>query len=107
MSVILGKTLLSPYTSNYKNQKDKFVRVRGIALLFEAIHEESGSYMFPINWTNEHISVTVYDPTIFSGAERETFEVLEKLHIMWVKYLFRYEMDYHMLISFLGKVFLS
>lgn len=43
-----GWPIISPYTSNYKDLKDRFLRVRGNSQCMELIYESDETYQFPI-----------------------------------------------------------
>lgn len=48
-SVIPRWAILLPYTSNYKNWKDKFFRVKVSAYYPEIMYEEDETHKFPLN----------------------------------------------------------
>lgn len=102
MNVIHGRVIFSPYMSNCKRWKDKFLQVRGNAQCSKVVYEEDGTYSYLINWTSDPTLIMRYNPNKLSATEREAVYLLKKLHTMWVSNLFKYEGDLDKLVDFLS-----
>ncbi|WJX33912.1 hypothetical protein P8452_22076 [Trifolium repens] len=77
-----NRGLFSLYSSNYKNYKDTFVRVRGAEYCPSVMYGDDGAPLFPFHWTANPrlIRGAIYER--LSEFERDTVAYLESLNQM-------------------------
>ncbi|XP_057431497.1 uncharacterized protein LOC130724309 [Lotus japonicus] len=85
---IPGKSILSLFTSSYKNFKTKYFRVKNSQDFPELIKDASGGYKFPLYWSSNPSPISVTDRSSLTPIERvhasflETFPTLSSSDII-------------------------
>jgi hypothetical protein len=77
-----NRGLFSLYSSNYKNYKDAFVRVRGAERCPGVLYDDDDTPFFPFHWTTNPILIRGAVFERLSEFERDTVVYLESLNQM-------------------------
>jgi hypothetical protein len=100
-----NRGLFSLYSSNYKNYKDAFVRVRGREDCRDVMYAADDTPLFPFHWTTSPrlIRGAIYER--LSEFERDTVAYLESLNQMSPRDLLDAESAPAVLERYLSKLF--
>lgn len=85
LSGLPSKSFLQAYTTNYKGFKDQFLRIRCISRCPQVIYALDGSYHYPIHWTRNALSVSVFDFDKLNDHEVIFLAILDSFHMMKVR----------------------
>ena len=100
ISGIPTRSFLQAYSSNYKNYKDRFVRVRCGPRCPQVLYVSDGHPRFPHYWTKNHLSITGFNYDKLSNSELSSLAVLDSFRMMKVKELLPLAND--QLLTYLG-----
>ena len=87
VSGIPTRSFLQVYSSNYKNYKDRFVRVRGGSSCPQVLYASDGHPRFPHYWTKNPLSITGFNYDKLSSSELSSLAILDSFRMMRVKEL--------------------
>jgi hypothetical protein len=79
LSALPHRSLFSLFSSNYKNYKDTFVRVRGAEGCQNAMYSSDGEPLFPFYWT--------FNPRLIKGAIYESLSEFERGTVAYLESL--------------------
>jgi hypothetical protein len=101
-----NRGLFSLYSSNYKNYKDTFVRVRGAEGVQNVMYSPDGEPLFPFYWTSNPRLIKGAISESLSEFEMDTVAYLESLNQMSPRDLLDADDAPGILDRYLSKLFL-
>lgn len=78
----LNRVMITPYSSNYKNYKDKLVRVHGIWEPSMVIYEKTNDYRFPLYRISYHVSINEFNYDKLNETKKDVVDFLREFCIL-------------------------